>query len=140
MFILDTDHISLFQRRDPQVTARVLATSARELATTVITMEEQLRGRLDRVRRARSDAEVVRAYRSGSCWIPGSWDLPMSYNLIVVTISSLKPFFFNSLKKELCFSDHAWSIRPRNPIRALRKSITWSALPSFVHLKLSHTT
>ena len=66
MFILDTDHISLFQRRHPQVTARVLATSALELATTVITVEEQLRGRLDRVRRARSDAEVVRAYRSRS--------------------------------------------------------------------------
>src|SRR2546422_8932394 len=42
----------------------------------------------------------------------------MSYNPIVVTLSSLKPFFFNGLKKELCFSDHAWSIRPRNPIRA----------------------
>src|SRR6266446_6651711 len=54
----------------------------------------------------------------GSCWIPGSWDLPMSYNSIVVTLSSLKSFFFNGLKKELCFSDNAWSIRPRNPIRA----------------------
>ena len=64
MFILDTDHLSLFQRRHPHVTARVLATSALELATTVITVEEQLRGRLERVRRARSDAEVVRAYRS----------------------------------------------------------------------------
>jgi hypothetical protein len=53
MFILDTDHISLFQRRDPHVTARVLATSALELATTVITVEEQS-VRLDRVRRARS--------------------------------------------------------------------------------------
>ncbi len=63
MFILDTDHISLFQRRDPHVTARVLATSALELATAVITVEEQLRGRLDRMRRARSDAEVVGAYR-----------------------------------------------------------------------------
>src|SRR5437016_2394149 len=54
----------------------------------------------------------------GSCWIPGSWDLPMTYNPIVVTLSSLKPFFFNGLKKELCFSVNAWSIRPRNPIRA----------------------
>src|SRR5437870_3027289 len=55
----------------------------------------------------------------GSCWIPGSWDLPMTYNPIVVTLSSLKPFFFNGLKKELCFSKHAWSIRPWNPLRAL---------------------
>jgi hypothetical protein len=33
-------------------------------------------------------------------------DLPMSYNPIVVTLSSLKSFFFNGLKKELCFSDN----------------------------------
>jgi tRNA(fMet)-specific endonuclease VapC len=64
MFILDTDHISLFQRHDPHVSARVLATPPQELATTVITVEEQLRGRLDPVHRARSDAEVVRAYRT----------------------------------------------------------------------------
>jgi tRNA(fMet)-specific endonuclease VapC len=64
MFILDTDHVSLFQRNDPRVSARVLATPPQELAITVITVEEQLRGRLDRVRRARSDAEVVRAYRN----------------------------------------------------------------------------
>jgi len=63
MFILDTDHISLFPRRDPHVTARVLATPALELATTVITVEEQVRGRLDRVRRAHSGTKVVRAYR-----------------------------------------------------------------------------
>ena len=64
MFVLDTDHVSLFQRNDPHVSARVLATQPQELATTVITVEEQLRGRLDRVRRARSDEEVVRAYRN----------------------------------------------------------------------------
>jgi tRNA(fMet)-specific endonuclease VapC len=64
MFVLDTDHVSLFQRDDPHVSARVLATQPQELATTVITVEEQLRGRLDRVRRARSDVEVVRAYHN----------------------------------------------------------------------------
>jgi tRNA(fMet)-specific endonuclease VapC len=64
MFILDTDHVSLFQRNDPHVSARVLATPPQELATTVITLEEQLRGRLDRVRRAQSDEEVVIAYHN----------------------------------------------------------------------------
>src|SRR5439155_109282 len=39
MFILDTDHVSLFQRHDPHVSARVLATPPQELATTVITVE-----------------------------------------------------------------------------------------------------
>jgi hypothetical protein len=47
----------------------------------------------------------------------------MSYNSIVVTLSSLKPFFFNGLAKELCFSDNAWSIRPRNPIRACQRRV-----------------
>jgi len=42
----------------------------------------------------------------------------MSYNPIIVTLSFLQPFFFNGLKKELCFSDYAGSLRPRNPIRA----------------------
>ena len=44
MFILDTDHVSLFQRNDPHVSARVLATPPLELATTVVTVEEQLSG------------------------------------------------------------------------------------------------
>lgn len=64
MFILDTDHVSLFQRHDLHVSARVLATPPQDLATTVITVEEQLGGRLERVRRARSDAEVVTAYHN----------------------------------------------------------------------------
>jgi tRNA(fMet)-specific endonuclease VapC len=64
MFILDTDHISLFQRHHPYVSARVLATPPLELATTIVTVEEQLRGRLERVRRARTDEEVVRAYQN----------------------------------------------------------------------------
>jgi tRNA(fMet)-specific endonuclease VapC len=61
MLIRDTDHISRFQRRDPPVTTRVWATPALELATTVITGAEPWRGRVERVRRARSDAEVGRA-------------------------------------------------------------------------------
>jgi tRNA(fMet)-specific endonuclease VapC len=64
MFILDTDHISLFQRNHPHVSARVLATPPLELATTIVTVEEQLRGRLERVRRARTDEEIVRAYQN----------------------------------------------------------------------------
>ena len=64
MFILDTDHISLFQRRHPHVSVRVLATPPLELATTIVIVEEQLHGRLERVRRARTDEEVVRAYQN----------------------------------------------------------------------------
>jgi len=64
MYILDTDHISLFQRNHQQVSARILATPPLELATTIITVEEQLRGRLDRVRQAKNDEAIVRAYQN----------------------------------------------------------------------------
>jgi tRNA(fMet)-specific endonuclease VapC len=48
MYILDTDHISLFQRNNPSVVASVSETPPDRLATTIITFEEQIRGRLDR--------------------------------------------------------------------------------------------
>ena len=34
-------------------------------------------------------------------------DVPMAYTPTCVLLSSLKPFFFNSLKTELCFADNA---------------------------------
>src|SRR3989442_8727284 len=52
----------------------------------------------------------ARCLTGGSCWIPGAWDLPMSYHPIVVTLSSLKPFFFNGLKKEVVFQKWRWSL------------------------------
>ena len=33
-------------------------------------------------------------------------DAPRAYNLMFVTLPSLKPLFFNSHKKEWCFSDN----------------------------------
>ena len=45
-YILDTDHVSLHQRKHPQVTTRIENCSADELAVTVVTVGEQMRGRL----------------------------------------------------------------------------------------------
>ena len=45
-------------------------------------------------------------------------DVPMASNPIVVTLSSLKPFFFNGLQSGGALLGPWWSIRPRNPIRA----------------------
>ncbi len=64
MYILDTDHISLFQRNHPYLTPHILAMPALTLATTIITVEEQLRGRLNRVRQAKTEADISRAYQN----------------------------------------------------------------------------
>ena len=59
--VLDTDHLSLAQRNHPQVVARLRALPADQRATTVITAEEQLRGRLAVLSRARE----VTAWQTG---------------------------------------------------------------------------
>jgi tRNA(fMet)-specific endonuclease VapC len=61
-YVLDTDHVSLFQRQHPQVTARVLAHPSAHLAVTIITVEEQLRGRLGQIRRASSSLARMEGY------------------------------------------------------------------------------
>ncbi len=50
--ILDTDHVSLFQRRHPLVVQRMEEFSNAELAVTVITIEEQMRGRLTAIKQS----------------------------------------------------------------------------------------
>jgi tRNA(fMet)-specific endonuclease VapC len=64
MFILDTDHVSLFQRNNPVVVSNVLKTLPSRLAITIITVEEQLRGRLSVIRKARGDEKIVNAYKN----------------------------------------------------------------------------
>ncbi|MHC5740774.1 MAG: type II toxin-antitoxin system VapC family toxin [Nostoc sp.] len=46
LWILDTDHLSLFQQGHPEVTQRIRRKKPENLAVTVITLEEKLRGRL----------------------------------------------------------------------------------------------
>jgi tRNA(fMet)-specific endonuclease VapC len=61
LYILDTDHLSLFQRRHSQVVARIQATPLPQRTITIITVEEQLRGRLSQIRSARKAESHIRA-------------------------------------------------------------------------------
>jgi tRNA(fMet)-specific endonuclease VapC len=66
MYILDTDHLSLIQRNRQEgkrILARLAAIGDREVAVTIITYEEQIRGRLGLLARAKNLDEQVFAYQ-----------------------------------------------------------------------------
>ena len=62
MFILDTDHATLYQQGHPALGERLRSLSTGELATTVVTYEEQISGRLAVVRRASKSSERIQAF------------------------------------------------------------------------------
>ena len=61
-FVLDTDHLSLLQRAHPLVVRRVAAVAREDLAITIVTAEEQLRGWLAAIRRQHMSERQVGAY------------------------------------------------------------------------------
>ncbi len=62
-YVLDTDHISLAQRNHPRVAAKIQAIHPDEMAITIISAEEQLRGRFSQIGRFPSGLACVNAYR-----------------------------------------------------------------------------
>jgi tRNA(fMet)-specific endonuclease VapC len=65
MYILDTDHLSLIQRGDPsgQKILTRLSSAQTPFATTIVTYEEQSRGWLDHLSRAKTIDAQVQAYQ-----------------------------------------------------------------------------
>lgn len=62
LYILDTDHLSLYGRNHSMVVARLRETQG-QLATTAINVEEQLRGRLAQIAEADNDAKQSMGYQ-----------------------------------------------------------------------------
>ena len=63
LFVLDTDHLSLYQRNAEPLLSKLLSHPADELAITIVTVEEQLRGRLAQIRKATTAAHLNECYR-----------------------------------------------------------------------------
>ncbi len=74
LWILDTDSVSLFQRGNLEIARRLNIIDASEIAITIVTVEEQLRGRFQVIRRAAAN------------------DLVSPYEKLQVTFDSLKSF------------------------------------------------
>jgi len=64
LWIFDTDHATLFQQGHPQIVQRVSEVNPKDIAITIVTFEEQMYGRLNRIRRATSGDEIISAYAS----------------------------------------------------------------------------
>jgi len=68
VYILDTDILTLFERGHPGVVTRVGQTPFHELGITVITAEEQIRGRLAQIRRHSSNRSQILEYLESYRW------------------------------------------------------------------------
>ena len=62
LWIIDTDHLSLLERKDKYVLKNFNKRNPNCLAITVVSFEERMRGRLNTIRRANSDEKIIEAY------------------------------------------------------------------------------
>jgi tRNA(fMet)-specific endonuclease VapC len=63
LYILDTDHVSLSQRSHPLVLQRMALVGRNNLATTIVTVEEQIQGRFAVIKRAAGGEKLIWAYQ-----------------------------------------------------------------------------
>lgn len=63
LYLLDTDILTLFRSKHPRVCERVAAHHRTDLATSIITVEEQLTGWYTLLRQAKRDDQLVAAYQ-----------------------------------------------------------------------------
>jgi tRNA(fMet)-specific endonuclease VapC len=62
LWIFDTDCLTLFHHGNLNIRNRVLRTPPEQISTTIVTAEEQIRGRLNIVRRAENGRNLSEAY------------------------------------------------------------------------------
>jgi tRNA(fMet)-specific endonuclease VapC len=87
MYILDTDHISLIQRNGQagkRILTRLEAVAESEVSVTVITYEEQVKGRLGYLAKSKTLDDQVAAYQ-------GLRQLAMDYRLITTILPFDRP-------------------------------------------------
>lgn len=63
LWIFDTDCLTLFQHGQRQLIERVARLPQDQVTTTIVTLEEQVRGRFNLVRRAETIEQLVNAYQ-----------------------------------------------------------------------------
>jgi tRNA(fMet)-specific endonuclease VapC len=80
LYILDTDHLSLYGRNHPVLIERLQVDSV-HLTTTAINVEEQLRGRLAQVAEAKVGISLANAYK----WLSETVKLLSDFEILQFT-------------------------------------------------------
>lgn len=96
LYILDTDHLSLFQCQHHQVTNKINTVELELIATTIISLEEQLYGRLNRIRRANSPSALVYAYEK----LEDTWNFFNSINILSFS-EEAEDYYSNLIKQRI---------------------------------------
>jgi tRNA(fMet)-specific endonuclease VapC len=78
LYILDTDHLSLYQRGDAKLWSRFALLPPRQIAITVISAEEAIRGRFSRIRAAQTETARIQAYR----WLCETLDILKDFTIL----------------------------------------------------------
>lgn len=63
LYLLDTDHVSLAQRGHPGIVTRIASTPPEQLVVSIVTVHEQLQGRLAQVQHAGDMTSLILAYK-----------------------------------------------------------------------------
>ncbi|MDF5721860.1 MAG: type II toxin-antitoxin system VapC family toxin [Rhizonema sp. PD37] len=94
-WILDTDSLSLFQRGNLEIARRLNRIDKSEFAITIVTVEEQIRGRFQVIRRADPD-ELVSAYQK----LQITFDSLNSFNVLGFTVETQK-IYTNLIRQKI---------------------------------------
>jgi len=103
VIVLDTNILSLYQRGDPDITSRVNAHPAQELAITVITVEEELAGWYNLFRKVRDLDALASAYQHLAEAIPvlARWQILPMTRTASARYETLKSMNLNVRKMDL---------------------------------------
>jgi tRNA(fMet)-specific endonuclease VapC len=87
MYVFDTDHISLYGRNVSAIVERVALTKT-PLITTVVTVEEQIRGRMKQLAEAKTDATRSQAYE----WLTETIRFLNAFEVLQYTVEAQQTF------------------------------------------------
>jgi tRNA(fMet)-specific endonuclease VapC len=121
IYLLDTNHVSVLQRGGEQATlllSRLQQLSPDDYGTTIVTYEEQCRGRMDQIHQARNGRERMEAYFRLSASLRffsriAVWDYTSTAETHFLTLSTLQIGMKDRLIASIALANNA-TILTRN--------------------------